>query len=533
MAALTKEEKLKKLNEVQSSTIAAVFHRLATPDGDAIVIRPTGFGKTHTINRIARIEKNGKRIFQKVLYVYPGEVIKSQIMEQYGEDSHVEFLTYTFFSLVKDGLSTKEAQRNFKLAHGEVDLIILDEAHKAGAENALKGLKGLFKMYPSAKKIAITATYNRSDGVDVCTELFHKNSFIHPYTLKDAINDGIMEKLHYVTISFSYLEKAGKIIKAIEENANIDDAVRKEVEQIKRDFFLNSECINMHQLIRKNVNRVYGNTPEYLKFVVFFSRIEDIYAKKDEVEAWFRLAYPGYKVSSLIVASDTVENRNNVNMLQSMRHRKNNIDLIFNVNMVTLGYHVDDITGAIMMRHTKSETVYQQQLGRCMSVTKMKSPIIFDMVDNYQMEPAFISVTRSKTNSSNNVVDADFIDLNCVECSDELVEQTELLNRLSTLSSKDKIEQAVWNVINMNMHITKAAKMMGVRHEYVYNEIAHRIEEDTLTIEKTELLGQFAGVGKGGITPVKKVVKLDMTLEELAKRFEREQQEDSKEQSEE
>ena len=61
--------------------------------------------------------------------------------------------------------------------------------------------------------------------------------------------------------------------------------------------------------------------------------------------------------------------------------RENVIDLIFCVDMLNMGYHVESITGVVLLRETSSAVMYNQQIGRCFSVRSMNKPIIFDVID--------------------------------------------------------------------------------------------------------------------------------------------------------
>lgn len=57
------------------------------------------------------------------------------------------------------------------------------------------------------------------------------------------------------------------------------------------------------------------------------------------------------------------------------------IDLIFSINMLNVGYHVNNITGLIFKRWTGSNQIYFQQLGRCLSSVSDTIPVVFDYVN--------------------------------------------------------------------------------------------------------------------------------------------------------
>lgn len=58
------------------------------------------------------------------------------------------------------------------------------------------------------------------------------------------------------------------------------------------------------------------------------------------------------------------------------------LKLLFSVNMLNEGYHLENLDGVIMMRPTHSPTLYYQQLGRALSVGNDKQPIVIDLVNN-------------------------------------------------------------------------------------------------------------------------------------------------------
>lgn len=63
------------------------------------------------------------------------------------------------------------------------------------------------------------------------------------------------------------------------------------------------------------------------------------------------------------------------------------IDLIFCVDMISYGYHVDDLTGEVLLRLTSSNILLNQQIGRCLSTMNTSSKIIFDLVGNVNVSP--------------------------------------------------------------------------------------------------------------------------------------------------
>ena len=78
-----------------------------------------------------------------------------------------------------------------------------------------------------------------------------------------------------------------------------------------------------------------------------------------------------------------------VEQLANLQKSPNTIDLVYSINMLNEGYHIDNITGIVLLRPTQSPIVYTQQVGRCMQVGVEHSPIVFDFVSNISIHTLF------------------------------------------------------------------------------------------------------------------------------------------------
>ena len=67
--------------------------------------------------------------------------------------------------------------------------------------------------------------------------------------------------------------------------------------------------------------------------------------------------------------------------------KKDNSDhlkLLFCIDMLNEGVHVDDVCGVVLLRLTISPTIYKQQIGRALSASRKKEAVIFDIVLNIE-----------------------------------------------------------------------------------------------------------------------------------------------------
>ena len=346
--------------------------------GICALVRPTGFGKT---TMMAEMTQD----YEKVLYLYPADIVmetaatvirqlkkKVRTLSEDFDIANVRFMTY--MKLIR--LSDEELA---ELADS-YDLIIMDECHKIGAVKTGRAVKVLMD---HAKKhvIGATGTPERTDAVDVIREFF-KGICVSEYTLKDAFDDGVIKRPIYTFMSYDFESDLKE--EAFTAGQDGDEIIE---EVFTRGFFRSSKVFGIPDMIR-NVVKKFRNE-DYMKFIVFFPTHAQIHDRKEEVEGWFREAFPEYEVESLIVSSETKEYSENVRKLKGLTRKKNRIDLILAVDMLNLGYHVGNLTGIVMYRCTGSPIVYSQQLGRAMSSGSNKRCLVFDIVDNLHRKTAF------------------------------------------------------------------------------------------------------------------------------------------------
>ena len=58
--------------------------------------------------------------------------------------------------------------------------------------------------------------------------------------------------------------------------------------------------------------------------------------------------------------------------------------LLYCIDALNEGIHLDDVSGVILLRPTVSPIVYKQQIGRALSASKKKNAVIFDIVMNIE-----------------------------------------------------------------------------------------------------------------------------------------------------
>lgn len=118
-----------------------------------------------------------------------------------------------------------------------------------------------------------------------------------------------------------------------------------------------------------------------MKFFAYFLHHEELDNRTNELVESMSKAFPGMKVVLTKVTSR--EGENDLSRVTGLKRREGIIDIVASIDMLSYGYHVDDITGIIMYRGTESDIVFQQQSQRGLSIVSKTPSIIFDMVGNF------------------------------------------------------------------------------------------------------------------------------------------------------
>ncbi|MDE5860451.1 MAG: hypothetical protein K2H23_08755 [Oscillospiraceae bacterium] len=117
------------------------------------------------------------------------------------------------------------------------------------------------------------------------------------------------------------------------------------------------------------------------KYVVFCANREHMDEMLSHVDEWFGKidknpkVYKGY--------SDNPEASGE--FAEFKEDKSENLKLLFCIDMLNEGVHLDDIDGVILFRPTVSPTVYKQQIGCALTAGKSGTPVIFDIINNFEI----------------------------------------------------------------------------------------------------------------------------------------------------
>lgn len=256
------------------------------------------------------------------------------------------------------------------------DIIIMDELHRTGAEKWGTKINTLIEKNPNAKILGLTATPDRMDDINVVDKLFG-GKVVYELTLIEALRRGIVKSPVYVKCDYALGEYLEGIQSAIEE---CDDEQTKQELQEKYDkmrkIVENAEGIP--ELLEKNITKKNG------KFIVFCKDKEQMDELMEKAKEWFANIDSEPEIYSVYSGEGYSANKNKKIILNFEKSKSDHIKLLFSIEMLNEGLHVEDISGVIMARPTDSKIIYLQQLGRALSSdTSREQTIVFDLVNNY------------------------------------------------------------------------------------------------------------------------------------------------------
>lgn len=352
--ALGFEAKNLEPNKMQRAALRSLAEIREQKADKALLISATGTGKTY-LSAFDVSAVNPKRI----LFVAHRERILKASCESFQNVLGARYC-YGFYG---GGRREKEASCLFAMVgtiakHLEefnpslFDYIIIDEAHRSGAESYRKVLN----YFKSSFVLGMTATPNRSDGADIYQ--LYGNRIAYQITLQDALENDMLAPFHYFGIADLSIEG-------------------EDQEEVKLFAKLTSEERVTH-VITQIEN--YSISRKGRKGLIFCSR-------KDEAH-FLSVAFNerGYKTCALTGSNSDNERDAAIDLLEkSGTDSQIYLEYIFTVDIFNEGIDIPSLNQIIMLRPTESAIVFVQQLGRGLRKFEQKEyTLVLDFIGNYQ-----------------------------------------------------------------------------------------------------------------------------------------------------
>lgn len=339
---------------------------LLSETGKAAIIHPTGTGKSFIGFKLC--EDNPDQI---ICWLSPSEYIFQTQLENLKRASEGYLPNnIVFFTYAKLMMMDKNELENLNLGY-----IVLDEFHRCGAEMWGKGVQNLLDVHPEAPIIGLSATNIRylDNRRDMADELFEGN-IASEMTLGEAIVRGILDAPKYVLSVFSYqkdLERYKSRIKRAKSRVVRDEAERY-LEALRRTL---EKADGLDEVFYKHMTDKTG------KYIVFCSNINHLREMRAQGSKWFSKFEKPPKIYTVYSEDPSASKE-----FQRFKDDKddNRLRLLYCIDALNEGIHVDNISGVILLRPTVSPIIYKQQIGRALSASKKKDAVIFDIVLNIE-----------------------------------------------------------------------------------------------------------------------------------------------------
>ena len=391
--------------------------------GKAAVIHPTGTGKSFIAFKLCEDHPQ-----KTVCWLSPSEYIFYTQVENWKaaggklqgknkeEDRQTSIIPnirfYTYAKLMYINQDTFE-----KI---QPDYIILDEFHRCGATQWGSGVKKLLGLYPKAKVLGLSATSIRylDNQRDMAWELFEGN-IASELSLGAAVARGILPMPRYVLSAYSFQEQLQTYKTKIQQikNKAVRDTAEKQLEALRRalerakgldevferhiepwkdteiterntnkeaDNKEQHESYNFNILSIKNSTKDFNNPSilqkKYGKYLVFCANYNHLNEMKDLASKWFAKVDKSPHIYT--VYSECPETTKEFEAFKA--DNSSHLKLLYCIDMLNEGIHIEGIDGVILLRPTISPTIYKQQIGRALAAGGKKTPVIFDIVMNIE-----------------------------------------------------------------------------------------------------------------------------------------------------
>ena len=336
--------------------------------GKAAVVHPTGTGKSYIAFKL--IEDHPDAAF---LWLSPSEYIFRTQLENLQKQApdfplgNVRFATYARLLFC-----TEEQLAEIAALHPAY--IIMDEFHRAGAERWGESVRKLLELCPDAKLLGLTATNVRylDNNRDMAEELFDGH-IASEMTLGEAIVRGILPAPKYVTTVFRYQNELAKYQARVDSlrSPGVQDANQKYLEVLRRAL---EQADGLDRVFAKHITEMCG------KYIVFCSGKEHMDEMAFHVPEWFADVNKNIKVYKTYASDPEASKEFAAFKADKGEHLK----LLFCIDMLNEGVHVEGISGVILFRPTVSPIIYKQQIGRTLTAGTTAAPLILDVVNNFE-----------------------------------------------------------------------------------------------------------------------------------------------------
>lgn len=353
----------------------------------ASIVQATGTGKSYIVAKLLQ-ETNYRSVI-----ICPTNDILIQFKELFDKyhinHGNIDFMTYSKLSMISEE----------ELTSKNYDFIVIDEFHRAGASKWGLGVRNLIVSNKSAKVLGTSATPIRylDDGRNMIDELFEGN-VANSIDLFEAIARGILPSPKYIEAIYDISHDIENLTKKVHDNTIISLEDKDEILESIKKFKVSWSNVNtVSSIIKKHFTK---NTN---KVIVFCKDINHLKEMLPLVKDWFEKTNLYTKVNTYMSYSSNDDRVDELNDFKKANNQ-NEVNLLFSINKLSEGIHVENVSAVIFLRNTSSNNIFFQQLGRAFSASNDTTPIVLDLINNLEIfeNPNFYSNIKNAITDFNN-----------------------------------------------------------------------------------------------------------------------------------
>jgi len=337
-----------KLRPYQQEAVEATLKHFRKSDESAVIVLPTGAGKSLVIAELARLAKRKILVLTHV----------KELVEQ----NHAKYESYGLTGgIFSAGLKRKENRHQVTFASvqsvsanldqfkDEYSLVIIDECHRVSGEDTSQYqriIELLKQQNDSLKVLGLTATpYRLAMG---WIYRYHYRGFVRSEQDKPFVHCIYELPLSYM-INRGYLTKPELVNAAVAQydfSALVQDRFG---EYAEKDV---NELLSKHQRVtRAIIEQVMELAAERKAVMIFAATV----AHAKEITGYL----PEHETALITGATDLAERDS---LIQRFKQRQ--LKYLVNVSVLTTGFDAPHVDFIAILRPTQSVSLYQQIVGR-------------------------------------------------------------------------------------------------------------------------------------------------------------------------
>ena len=246
-------------------------------------------------------------------------------------------------------------------------------------------LESLKKLCPKAKLLGLTTTNIRylDNNCDMAEELFNGHIAID-MTLGEAVVRGILPIPKYVTTVYQCQKTLAKYQARVDNlrAPGIQDVNQKYLDALRRAL---EQADGLDRAFAHHITNKSG------KYIVFCANKEHMDEMVSHVPEWFAGVNP-----DVVVYQAYSDDPNTDKAFADFKtDTSNRLKLLFCIDMLNEGVHVEGISGVILFRPMISPIIYKQQIGLALTAEDNTTPLILDVANKAHWKNALKKLSES------------------------------------------------------------------------------------------------------------------------------------------